>query len=85
VVPRAMCAPPCANLQVLYGILIQHFAMLAGESPLPLAHLDAMVPLLLPMTAEVPFYAATVARARYVCVNAHMYVCMSVCTSVWDH
>lgn len=51
-------------LQVLYGMLIQHFAMLAGEVPLPLSHLDAMVPLLLPMTSEVPFYAATVARAR---------------------
>ena len=50
--------------QVFYGILFQHFATLAGEVPLPMAHLDALVPLLLPMTAEVPFYAATVARAR---------------------
>lgn len=45
-------------------MLVQHFAKLAGETPLPLDHLNAMVPLLLPMTAEVPFYAATVARAR---------------------
>lgn len=38
--------------------------MLAGEVPLPMGHLDAMLPLLLNMTTEVPFYAATVARAR---------------------
>ncbi|KAF5835653.1 nucleolar protein 14 [Dunaliella salina] len=60
----ALASDSKRGLQVFYGMLIQHFAILAGERPVPLAHLDAMVPLLLPMTAEVPFYAATVARAR---------------------
>ena len=51
-------------MQVLYGILVQHFAKLAGQAPLPVAHLDALAAQLLDLTAEVPFYAATVARAR---------------------
>ena len=50
--------------QVLYGILVQHFANLAGQAPLPIAHLEALTKQLLDLTAEVPFYAATVARAR---------------------
>lgn len=49
---------------MFYGILVQHFAALAGELPVPVAHLDAMVPLLVQSTSEVPYYAATVARAR---------------------
>ena len=43
---------------------MQHFARLAGQAPLPIAHLDALAAQLLDLTAEVPFYAATVARAR---------------------
>lgn len=50
--------------QVFYGILVQHFAMLAGSVPLPMDHLDALTVHLLDITGEVPFYAATVARAR---------------------
>lgn len=38
--------------------------MLAGQRPIPSAHLDVMLPPLLAMTQDVPFYAATVARAR---------------------
>lgn len=49
---------------MLYGILVQHFANLAGQAPLPIAHLEALTKQLLELTAEVPFYAATVARAR---------------------
>ncbi len=49
---------------MLYGILVQHFASLAGGRPLPLAHLDALTRHILDLTPEVPFYAATVARAR---------------------
>lgn len=49
---------------MFYGILVQHFAALAGELPVPVAHLDATVPLLVQSTSEVPYYAATVARAR---------------------
>jgi hypothetical protein len=59
-------APPCLAPQLFYGILVQHFALLAGEDPLPLGHLDALAPILLGMTGEVPFYAATVARTRCV-------------------
>ncbi len=28
--------------QVFYGILVQHFAMLAGQQPVPSAHLDVL-------------------------------------------
>ncbi|CAL8463440.1 g2974 [Coccomyxa elongata] len=52
------------KMQVFYGILVQHFAMLAGSVPLPMDHLDALTVHLLDITGEVPFYAATVARAR---------------------
>ena len=38
--------------------------MLAGSVPLPMEHLDALTVRLLDITGEVPFYAATVARAR---------------------
>lgn len=69
-----------ARMQVFYGMLVQHFAMLAGQSPPPMAHLDAMVPLLLPMTAEVPFYAATVARARWGCSHVRVCACVWVCS-----
>jgi hypothetical protein len=40
-------------LQVLYGILVQHFVMLAGQHPLPLTLLDVVAAALQPMTAEV--------------------------------
>mmetsp|Transcript_6537 Transcript_6537/g.18229 ORF Transcript_6537/g.18229 Transcript_6537/m.18229 type:complete len:933 (-) Transcript_6537:161-2959(-) len=52
------------KLQVLYGILVQHFVILAGQSPLPLQQMDVVTSALQKMTTEVPFYAATVARAR---------------------
>ena len=52
------------KLQVLYGILVQHYAMLAGQTPLPNEQLDVLFGQLLVMTREVPYYAATVARAR---------------------
>jgi hypothetical protein len=42
-----------ATLQMLYGILVQHFATLAGQSPLRLDHLDALTHVLAPATAEV--------------------------------
>lgn len=61
-VTKGMCAR--MHAQVFYGILVQHFANLAGGVPWPLPHLDALLPHLLDLTAEVPFYAATVARAR---------------------
>ncbi|GLC69369.1 hypothetical protein PLESTF_000821600 [Pleodorina starrii] len=48
----------------LYGILVQHFALEAGKSPLPVPSLDVLTRVLLELTPEVPYYAATVARAR---------------------
>jgi hypothetical protein len=51
-------------LQLLYGFLVQHFVELAGGQPPLLAHLDAMTPAIVATAAEVPFYAATLARAR---------------------
>lgn len=35
-------SPPSKPPQVFYGILVQHFAMLAGQQPLPTAHLDVL-------------------------------------------
>ncbi|GLC45018.1 hypothetical protein PLESTB_001743300 [Pleodorina starrii] len=52
------------KMQELYGILVQHFALEAGKSPLPVPSLDVLTRVLLELTPEVPYYAATVARAR---------------------
>ena len=60
------------SAQLLYGLLVQHFASLAGGTPPPLGHLDALLPHLLQMTAQVPFYAATLARARLVRAQARL-------------
>ncbi len=51
-------------VQVLYGIILQHFAILAGQDPTPSPHLDALIAPLAQMTAEVPMFAAAAARAR---------------------
>ncbi len=51
-------------MQVFYGILVQHFAILAGTAPLSMQALDVLTVHILELTAEVPYYAATVARAR---------------------
>jgi len=50
--------------QVLYGCVVQHYVSMAGMVPLSLSHLDALVPHILELTPQVPFYAATLARAR---------------------
>ena len=52
------------KMQTFFGVLVVHFERLAQQSPMPSAHLDAMVPHLLALSREVPYYAATVARAR---------------------
>ena len=52
------------SLQVLYGIVVQHFSKCAAEQPAPMAKLDVLMAQLLAMTPEVPIYAATAARAR---------------------
>ena len=51
-------------VQVLYGILVQHFANLSGHSPPDLHLLDALTVQILELTPEVPLYAATTALAR---------------------
>ena len=51
-------------MQVLYGILVQHFANRAGLEPPALKELDVLTAQLLDLTPTVPLYAATVALAR---------------------
>ena len=51
-------------MQVLYGILVQHFANRAGLETPPLEELDVLTAQLLDLTPSVPLYAATVALAR---------------------
>lgn len=51
-------------MQAFYGILVQHFANLAGASPPPMDQLDVLTTHLLELTSEVPLYAATSALAR---------------------
>ena len=43
---------------------MQHFANLASQAEIPMAAIDVVTRQLLELTGEVPFYAATVARAR---------------------
>ena len=54
----------CCTVQVFYGIVVQHFANLASSTPLSMEAIDVMTVHILELTAEVPYYAATVARAR---------------------
>ncbi|KAK9825822.1 hypothetical protein WJX74_010755 [Apatococcus lobatus] len=66
---RACNAIPLAagnrrKIQVFFGILVQHFAMLASQHPVPTSRLDVLTAALASIVPEVPFYAATVARAR---------------------
>lgn len=49
---------------MFYGILVQHFANVAGLTPLHMGTIDVLTVHILELTAEVPYYAATVARAR---------------------
>ena len=72
-------------MQVLYGILVQHFASLAGQVPLPTAHLVALAAQLLDLTAEVPFYAATVARARLSRLQERLTSALSDTVSLLRH
>ncbi|KAK9802968.1 hypothetical protein WJX73_000915 [Symbiochloris irregularis] len=52
------------KLQAFYGILLQHFAWCARQQLVPMDKVDVLSIQLLEMTAEVPLYAATAARAR---------------------
>ena len=55
---------PAAAVQVFYGILVQHFANQAAANPLRMDAIDVLTVHILELTAEVPYYAATVARTR---------------------
>jgi nucleolar protein 14 len=59
-------------LQLLYGYLVQHFVGLAGARPPPLPHLNALTLALVAPAAEVPCYAATLARARLSCAQQRL-------------
>jgi nucleolar protein 14 len=52
------------KLQSFYGLVVQHFAAVAGEQPLQRRVLDALGAELADMTAAVPLFAASLARAR---------------------
>jgi nucleolar protein 14 len=60
----ALAAENRRKMQTFFGVLVVHFERLTQQSPMPSALLDAMVPHLLALSREVPYYAATVARAR---------------------
>lgn len=64
---------------------MQHFANLAGQAPLPSAHLDALTVQLLDLTAQVPFYAATVARARLSRLQERLATVLSDAVSLFTH
>ena len=59
------------QLQQLYSLTMQHFAAMAREQPLQQDVLDALTSVLASMTAEVPLYAAIVARARLAAMHKH--------------
>ena len=50
--------------QTLYGCIVQHYVISAAAVPLRMDVLDAMLPHILDLTPQVPFYAATLARTR---------------------
>ena len=52
------------KMQTFFGVLVVHFERLAQQSPMPSALLDTLVPHILTLSREVPYYAATVARER---------------------
>ena len=66
---RACNAPTLAaenrkRIQTLLGLLLQRFEILAGQAPLPVDHLDVLSKHIVDLSAQVPFFAATAAKAR---------------------
>lgn len=60
----ALTSSDSIGLQKLYALVMQHYAEVAGGVPVRRDVLDVLTPLLVTMTAEVPLYAATLARSR---------------------
>jgi nucleolar protein 14 len=58
--------------QTFLGLLLQRFEVLAGVTPLPVAHLDVVAVNLAVVAASVPFFAATAARARLEKMSARL-------------
>lgn len=81
---RLIWGPCWLHRQVFYGILVQHFANLAGSKPLPMDHLDSLTVHLMDFTAEVPFYAATVAQARLKRLQQRLSTCLTDPVSILD-
>jgi len=52
------------RIQTLLGLLLQRFEVLAGETPLPMDHLDVLSRHIVDLSAQVPFFAATAVKAR---------------------
>lgn len=52
------------KMQVFYGVLVQYFAFLAGENPLPFDRLDSLVQPLIEMSTLTPIFSAVCARER---------------------
>jgi|TARA_B110000261_G_scaffold60415_1_gene71130 nucleolar protein 14 len=50
--------------QNFLGLLLRKFETLAGEIPLPVPYMDAVVAVIIPVAGTVPFFAATAARTR---------------------
>ena len=66
---RACNAPTLAaenrkRIQTLLGLLLQRFEILAGQAPLPVDHLDVLSKHIVDLSTQVPFFAATAAKAR---------------------
>lgn len=72
----ALKADSGVKLQQLYAFMMQHFAELAGERPLPRASLHGLACELAATTQQVPLYAATLARARLAAMHEHFESCL---------
>ena len=65
---RACNAPTLAaenrkRTQTLFGLLLQRFEILAGQSPLPMDHLDVLSSHIVDLSTRVPFFTATAVKA----------------------
>ena len=66
---RACNAPSLApenrrKIQILLGLLLQRFETMCGKEQLPVADLNVLTKNISEISTQVPFYAATVAKAR---------------------
>ena len=69
------------GMQLLYGVLTQHFASLAGAAPLPLGHLDALLPHLLELTPMVRAARAVCTAGLHAVRAAGLRGCGGACES----